>query len=61
MVVRVDKPTPNGGAYSLGFYATEKGEDCTPETATIIHIHEYTADDEFICETFGFCNQGGPE
>lgn len=54
MVIRDDNPTPNGGAYSLGFYTNENGDDCSIEEATMIHIHEYTENDEFICETIGF-------
>lgn len=55
MVVRYDEPTPNGGAYSVGYYTNDKGEDCSIEEATIIHIHEYTVDGELICETIGRC------
>lgn len=55
--IRVDEPTPNGGAYSIGHYMNENGDDCTPEEATVIHINEYAEDGTFICNTIGDCKE----
>lgn len=57
--MRVEGPTPNGGAYSIGFYYDSEGNPCVPEQASTIHIHEYDENDLFINEVVGICNNKG--
>ena len=48
---RVDEPTPNGGAYSIGFYQDSNGNDATEEDATVFVVNEYDKDDNVIAST----------
>lgn len=55
MDIRIDEPTPGGGAYSVASYTNEKGDDCGPEEATIVYIREYAPDGTLVNETIGTC------
>lgn len=53
MEVRVDGPTPAGGAYSIGTYKNKYCQPCDIEEAAYISIIEYTEDGESIACTLG--------
>jgi hypothetical protein len=48
-----DGPTPNGGAYSIGYYMNDEGMNVPKDEATQIIIKEYSADGIIIQTTHG--------
>ena len=52
-VYRVDRPTPNGGAYSIGIFSDEAGNLVPKEQARHAEFQEFTADGENIMRTYG--------
>ena len=59
MYVRKDGPTPNGGAYSIAYFADEDrgshGGAVQP-----VHIHEYSADGECVHWVSGYSMSAEP-
>lgn len=54
---RLDKPTPNGGAYSILYWMGRLGTRATRETAVGGEIVEYTKDGKVLHRTY-FSNRG---
>lgn len=50
--VRVDGPTPNGGAYSISYYKDASGEPVPEAKATSAEIVEFTASGSAIHRTY---------
>jgi len=50
---RIDKPTPNGGAYSIAYFRDANGNPTTKDKAVSVEICEFSADDECIATTYG--------
>ena len=50
---RIDGPTPNGGAYSIGYYFNDDDMAVDEKIATKIVIKEYTAASQIIKTTYG--------
>ena len=59
MYVRKDGPTPNGGAYSIAYFADE-GRGSHGGTVRPVHIHEYSADGECVHWVSGYSMSVGP-
>jgi hypothetical protein len=51
---RHDKPTPNGGAYSIAFFYNKNKHPCSKERAVFINIVEYASDGSRINEVYGY-------
>lgn len=54
---RVDEATPNGGAYSVGYYKGSNGKPCKEADAVACEIVEYNADGQPIARTYGRMKQ----
>jgi hypothetical protein len=50
---RHDKPTPNGGAYSIAFFYDKDRQPCSKQQAVFINIVEYAQDGSRINEVYG--------
>ena len=50
--VRVDGPTPNGGAYAIRYYRDADGNPCPADRSVSSEIVEFTADDRAIHRTY---------
>jgi hypothetical protein len=60
-MTRVEGPTPNGGAYSVGTYLDlATFQEVDESVATGIAIVEYDADGTFLFETIGVIDRLDP-
>ena len=50
--VRVDGPTPNGGAYAIRYYRDAEGDPCPADRSVSSEIVEFTAGGEAIHRTY---------
>jgi hypothetical protein len=50
---RVDKPTPNGGDYSIAYFYDKDRQPCSKADAVYIDIVEYTKDGKRVNEAHG--------
>ncbi len=55
---RIDKPTPNGGDYSIGYFYDKDRQPCDKTDAMYIDIVEYAKDGTRINETHGYIASG---
>ncbi|MCC2672370.1 MAG: hypothetical protein K0Q72_4842 [Armatimonadetes bacterium] len=58
-VWRSDRPTPNGGAYSIAYFTDEDGNPAPKSQASRVEIHEMDANGESIFRTYGNLRPGG--
>ena len=49
---RIDKPTPNGGSYSIAYFQNNRGKRTTKDKATKIEIVEFDEQDNIINRTY---------
>lgn len=49
---RVDKPTPNGGAYSIAYFQDAAGDRTSKDSAVRIEIVEFSAEGEQVFRTY---------
>lgn len=49
---RIDRETPNGGAYAVVFFQDDNGEPVPESQATKAEIVEYTSTDEVVMRTY---------
>lgn len=54
---RIDKPTPNGGKYSIAFFYDDAKRPIEKKFATQVEIFEYDENDKVIYRTYGVINQ----
>lgn len=52
---RIEGPTPNG-AYAIEYFYDENGKPCSEEQASVVHIHEFDENNNFVFETVGYLN-----
>ncbi|MBQ0161087.1 MAG: hypothetical protein KBT28_10785 [Bacteroidales bacterium] len=55
--VRVDSPTPNGGAYSVQYFYDKNRRPCKKEDAYMYVICEYDENDNYINSVYSFIEQ----
>ncbi len=49
---RIDKPTPNGGAYSIAYFRDDEGKPCEEKDAKSFEFVEYDKNGVLIKRTY---------
>jgi hypothetical protein len=57
---RVDRPTPNGGAYSVANFLDSQGRPCPKAQAVGMEIMEFDAADQCVGRTYLAQTDNGP-
>lgn len=51
---RINRPTPNGGAYAIAYYQDKSGQPCDKRVAAQVVVLEYDNSDEVVGSTFAY-------
>jgi hypothetical protein len=51
--LRIEGPTPNGGAYAIALFSDENKVPCPKESAVNVEIYEYDEEGGILLTTYG--------